>query len=66
VFALYGIIQFTIPYTASFTIILVQLSILGFLDGVFLTFIVPSAYDISESTKLVNHATGLKDFSFYI
>ncbi len=57
-FAFYGIIQFTIPYTTSFGVLLVQLSILGFFDGVFLTFIVPSAYDISKSSKLVNHATG--------
>jgi len=66
VFAIYGILQFIIPYATSFGVLLVLLSILGFLDGVFLTFIDTAAYDISKSSERVNHATGYSNVSIYL
>ena len=56
---MYGIVQFTIPYASNFNILLVQMAILGVMDGVLLCFIVPISCDLAESSKLANHAAGI-------
>lgn len=56
---LYGIVELTLPFAPSSTVFIVQMAILGVLDGLFLTFIVPIAYDLTENTpELTNQAIG--------
>lgn len=66
---MYGIVQFMIPFASEFWILLVQMAVLGLMDGVLLCFIVPISYDLAESSKLANHAAGmifLKTFFFIL
>ncbi len=55
----YGITELTIPLANTSTELMVQLAILGLLDGVYLSFIVPIAFDMaSKSPILTNQAIG--------
>lgn len=58
VFLIYGIIQILIPLASKFYILLIQIAILGVLDGIYLCFIVPISFDLAESPKLANNAIG--------
>jgi hypothetical protein len=60
VFLVYGVVQILIPYAFNFYVLLVQMAILGLMDGVYLCFIVPISFDVSESPVLANHAIGKK------
>ncbi|RNA38147.1 monocarboxylate transporter 10 [Brachionus plicatilis] len=62
VFLVYGIVQITIPMARCFNELLIQLAILGLMDGVLLCFIVPISCDLAESSKLANHAAGYYHF----
>jgi hypothetical protein len=42
----------------TFQILLLQSSLLGIFDGVYLSFIVPICFDITRSSHLANHAAG--------
>ena len=42
----------------NFYVLLFQMAILGLMDGVYLCFIVPISFDVSESPLLANHAIG--------
>ena len=54
-----------IPFATNFYILLVQMAILGMMDGVYLCFIVPISFDVSESPKLANHAAGMDRFAMH-
>jgi predicted MFS family arabinose efflux permease len=64
VFFVYGVVQLTIPLAPSFSILLIQMAILGLMDGILLCFIVPISFDVSKSSKLANHAAGLASILF--
>ncbi len=55
---MYGIVQILIPFAMNFYVLLFQMAILGLMDGVYLCFIVPISFDVSESPLLANHAIG--------
>ena len=58
VFLIYGIVQILIPLASKFYILLIQIAILGVLDGIYLCFIVPISFDLAESPQLANNAIG--------
>jgi predicted MFS family arabinose efflux permease len=58
VFLIYGIVQLLIPLANKFYILLIQIAILGVLDGIYLCFIVPISFDLAESPQLANNAIG--------
>jgi hypothetical protein len=58
-FTVYGVVAATIPVAKNSTQLMIQLAVLGFCDGVFLSFIVPIAFDsASKSPILTNQAIG--------
>ncbi len=57
-FAIYGLVSLTIPYAPSFTVFILQLIVLGLMDGIWLSFKVPIACDLVGSPGLVNSAIG--------
>ena len=57
-FAFWGIVSITIPYAPNFYVFIGQHIILGLLDGIWLSFKVPIACDLVESSVLGNQAIG--------
>jgi MFS family permease len=58
VWFVYGVVQMSIPFATNFYIFLVQLIILGALDGIWLSFKVPIACHLVGSSALANQASG--------
>ena len=57
-FLLGGIIQILLPFASNFFWLCVEILLMGVVDGLFLSFIVPIALDVTESHALSNHAIG--------
>ena len=57
-YIVYGLALIGIPFSATFAHLLVLYAILGFMDGVLLSFIVPISCDLAGSSKLANQAAG--------
>lgn len=58
VFVIYGVVQITIPYATSFYWFMLQLIILGALDGIWLSFKVPISRHLVGCPSLSNQGTG--------
>ena len=54
----YGIVQLMIPLANQFYVLVIQLSILGFMDGIFLCFFLTITIDLVESPRLMNQGLG--------
>ena len=57
-FLLGGIIQILLPFASNFSWLCLEIILFGVVDGLFLSFIVPIAIDVTESHTLANHAIG--------
>ena len=57
-FIIFGITQILIPWAPNFETLCVIIGIFGLADGLYFGFLVPIAYEVSESTKLANQAAG--------
>jgi len=57
-FFVYGFVQLFIPFAKDFYVFVIQLGIMGIMDGILLCFIVPISYDLVKSPSLANQATG--------
>jgi MFS family permease len=59
----YGLVQLTIPLAPSPLVFMIQYAILGLIDGIYLAYIVPIAYDLAyKSHKRTNQAIGTHFF----
>ncbi|RNA11488.1 monocarboxylate transporter 10-like [Brachionus plicatilis] len=58
VYIAYGIVQIFIPFATDYTSFMIQIVILGIIDGILLAFIVPISVDLVGSSKLGNQAIG--------
>ena len=57
-FIVYGIVQFMIPMANQFYVLIIQIVILGIMDGILLCFIMPISFDLVKSSKLANQGVG--------
>ena len=53
-----GFTQMLLPLAPNCYVLAFLFTVLGIADGIFISFIVPIAYDLSGSSKLTNQATG--------
>jgi hypothetical protein len=59
----YGLVQLTIPAAPNMFVFMTQNASLGLLDGIYLAFIVPIAYELAnKNPKRTNHAIGNSQF----
>lgn len=57
-YLVYGIVEASLPFANKFYILLIQITILGTMDGILLSFIVPICFNFVRSPKLSNQAIG--------
>jgi MFS family permease len=56
----YGVVQLTIPLAPSPLVFMIQYAFLGLLDGMYLAYIVPIAYDLAnKSPQRTNQVIGM-------
>jgi hypothetical protein len=64
---LYGLTQMSIPLATGPVFFMVQYALLGLLDGMYLAYIVPIAYDLADrSPQRTNQAIGQLNLLIFI
>ncbi|CAF0980612.1 unnamed protein product [Brachionus calyciflorus] len=56
VYLVYGIVQFFIPFAKEYWAFMLEIVILGLIDGILLSFIVPIAFSLAGCSRLANQA----------